>query len=90
MPYPVESDAKDRRETTVLNEELSTAGRGFEILQDMCSVGEEGWMLAEDYEYAVAFLKERKEAGAGAESVEEREEIMGHWPWDDMDEKEYM
>jgi hypothetical protein len=86
---PVEFDAKDLRETTVLNEELSKADRGFEFLQGMCGLGEEGWVLAEDYEYAVAFLKERmEEALTGAESVEEQEEIMAHWPWDDMDEKE--
>jgi len=91
VPCPVEFDAKDLRETTVLNEELSKADRGFEFLQGMCGLGEEGWVLAEDYQYSVAFLKERKEeALAGAESVEEREEIMAHWPWDDMDEKEYM
>ena len=91
VPCPVEFDAKDLRETTVLNEELSNADRGFEFLQGMCGLGEEGWVLAEDYEYAVAFLKERKEeALAGAELVEEREEIMAHWPWDDVDEKEYM
>jgi hypothetical protein len=91
VPCPVEFDAKDLHETTALNEELSKMDRGFEFLQDMCGLGEEGWVLAEDYEYAVAFLKERKEdALAGAESVEEQEEIMAHWPWDDMDEKDYM
>jgi hypothetical protein len=37
------------------------------------------------------FLKERKEQGlAGTESAEEREEILNHWPWDDMDEEMYM
>ncbi|TBU26130.1 kinase-like domain-containing protein [Dichomitus squalens] len=91
VPCPIEFDAKDLRETAVLNKQLSEAERGFNILQGMCGVGEEGWVLAEDYENAVAFLKETKEeALAGAESVEEREEIMSHWPWDDMDETEYM
>ncbi|KAI9507088.1 kinase-like domain-containing protein [Russula earlei] len=61
VPCPVGFDANDLRETTVLNEELSKADRGFEFLQGMCGLGEEGWVLAEDYEYAVAFLKERKE-----------------------------
>lgn len=91
VPCPIEFDAQDLRETTALNEELSPADRGFEILQSMCGVGEEGWVLAEDYENAVEFLKERKEeALAGAESEEERGEIMAHWPWDDMDEMKYM
>ncbi|KAG6838496.1 hypothetical protein C0991_011157, partial [Blastosporella zonata] len=53
----------------------------------MRGVGEEGWVLVEDYEGALAFFKECKEdALAGAQSAKEREEIMAHWPWDDMDE----
>ena len=40
-----------------------------------------------DYRYAVAFLKKRKEALVGAESVEE---IMNNWPWDDINEEKYM
>ena len=89
MPCPVVFDALDlrERETTAVSEELSTADRGFEILQSMCSIGEEGWVLAEDYENAVEFLKE---ASAEAESEEERGEIMTRWPWDDMDEMTYM
>ena len=91
VPCPLEFDTQDLQETTVLNEELSQASQGFEILQSMCGVGEEGWVQTEDYESAVAFLKERKEeALAGAESAKEREEIMAHWPWDDMDEEMWM
>ena len=92
MPCPLELDANDLRcEMTVLNKELSQASRGFEFLQSMCGVGEEGWVVNEDYEFAVDFLKKRKEeALVGAESVEEREEIMVHWPWDDVDEEMYM
>ena len=91
VPCPVVFDAQDLRETTALNEELSTADRGFEILQSTCNVAEEGWVLAEDYENAVEFLKEIKEEGlVEAESEEERGEIMAHWPWDDMDETKYM
>ena len=42
-------------------------------------------------ESAVACLAEMKEqALAGAESAEEREEIMTQWPWDDMDEEKYL
>jgi hypothetical protein len=88
---PIEFDAEDLRETTVLGEELSKADRGFEFLQAMRGVGEEGWVLTEDYEEAVAFLQAAKEdALAGSESAEEREEILAHWPWDDMDEQKYM
>lgn len=45
----------------------------------MHDVGEEGWVLFEDYERAVAFFKGfKEEALAGAQSAEEREEIMAH------------
>lgn len=91
VPCPVKFDAEDLRETTALNKELSDAERGFEFLQDMCRVGEEGWVRTEDYENAVEFLKKTKDDWlADSESVEEREEITDHWPWDDMDETEYM
>lgn len=56
--------------------------------QNMVGLGEEGWVLTEDYEDAVAFFEKKKEeALAGTKSAEERAEIMGHWPWDDMDEE---
>jgi len=43
------------------------------------------------YEGAVALSKQMKEAAlAEARSAEERAEIMGHWLWDDMDERKYM
>lgn len=91
VPCPVKFDAKDLRETAVLKQELSTADRSFEILQAMCGLGEEGWVSAEYYEHAVAFLDDAKEYElAEAKSVVEREEIMAHWPWDDMDEEKYM
>ncbi|KAI0772853.1 kinase-like domain-containing protein [Trametes elegans] len=91
VPCPLEFNAKDLDETAALDKELSEATRGFERLQSMCDVGEEGWVLVEDYERAVAFFKEcKEEALAGAQSPKEQEEIMGHWPWDDMDEDMYM
>ena len=91
VPCPVEFDAEDIRETRKLNEVQATADRFFEIWQNMVGLGEEGWVPTEDYEDAVAFFEKMKEeALAGAKSAEERAEIMGHWPWDDMDEEKYM
>ncbi|KAJ3740648.1 hypothetical protein DFH05DRAFT_1581996 [Lentinula detonsa] len=92
VPCPLEFDAEDLDEMAVIDKEMSEATRGFEILlQSMRGVGEEGWVPVEDYEGTVAFFKEYKEdALAGAQSAEEREEIMTHWPWDDMDEDMYM
>ena len=91
VPCPLEFDAEDLGQTATLDKELSKATRGFEILQSMGGAGEEGWVPTEDYERAVTFFRAfQAEALAGAKSAEEREEIEGHWPWDDMDEEMYM
>ena len=91
MPCPVEFDAEDVRETRKLNEVQARADGFFEMWQNMVGVGEDGWVPTEDYEDAVAFFKKKKEeALADAKSAEERAEIMGHWPWGDMDEVKYM
>jgi len=92
VPCPLEFDAEDLREMTVLNEELSQANKGFEFIQSNCGVGEEGWVATENYEFAMAFLKDmKKKALRGAGSAKEREEIiMAHWPWEDMDKDAYM
>nr|GAT46297.1 predicted protein [Mycena chlorophos] len=88
---PIEFGTKDLNEMAELDKEMSETTRGFELLQAMRGIGEEGWVPVEDYEDTVAFLKQFKEESlAGAESVEEREEIMDQWPWEDMDEEMYM
>lgn len=91
VPCPFEFNAEDLDQTAALGKELSIAARGFEIIQSMGRAGEEGWVPTEDYEGAMAFFKEcKKESLADVKSAEEREEIEGHWPWDDMDEEMYM
>lgn len=91
VPCPLEFDARDLDDMAVLDKELNEATRGFKRLQSICDVGEEGWVLVEDYERAVDFFREcKEEALAGVQSPKEQEEIMGHWPWDDMDEDMYM
>ena len=91
IPCPLKFCEEDLREMEVLAEELGKASKGFEFLQAMRGVGEDGWVAVEDYEDAVAFFGGFKErALKGAKSEEERDEIMAHWPWDDMDEEMYM
>ncbi|KAG6888158.1 hypothetical protein C0995_010274 [Termitomyces sp. Mi166 len=91
VPCPIEFDAEDVRETRKLNEVQEKADMLFATCQNMIGLGEDGWVSTEDYEDAVALLKKSKEKGlADAQSAEERAEIMGHWPWDDMDEGKYM
>lgn len=89
IPCRVEFDAEDLRKTAVLARQLNIGDLGFESVQNMVGIGEESWVPTEDYDYAVEFLQQmKKQALAGAESAEEREEIMAHW--DDMDEESYM
>ena len=90
-PCPVVFDAEDIRETTKLNELQGEADKAFEVWQNIFGLGSEGWVPTQHYEEAVALCKQTKEeALTGATSEEERAEIMGHWPWDDMDEQKYM
>ncbi|KAG6856869.1 hypothetical protein H0H87_012686 [Tephrocybe sp. NHM501043] len=73
VPCPIEFDTKDLDETVVLDEVVSTATRGFEFLQSIYGVGEQGWAPPEGYEGAVAFFEEcKEEALAGAESEKGR------------------
>lgn len=79
---PVEFDAKDSHEMMVLREAMIEADGRFRVM-----LGEDGSVLPENYDHAMAFMKDNKEEVlAEAKSVEEWENIMNHWPWDDMDE----
>ena len=90
-PCPVVFDAEDVRETTELNEVQRRADEALEAWQNMLGLGPEGWVPTQHYEEAVALSKQMKEeALVEARSAEERAEIMGHWPWDDMDEGKYI
>ncbi|KAJ2913707.1 hypothetical protein MD484_g6703, partial [Candolleomyces efflorescens] len=87
---PIAFDAEDLVETAALDKALKSETRGFEIVQSMGGVEEEGWVLNKDYEFSVSFLKDIKKGAIGsAQSAEDREYVV-HWPWDDMDEAMYM
>ncbi|KAL1664444.1 kinase-like domain-containing protein [Schizophyllum commune] len=92
VPCPIKFDEEDLRKTEVLEKELGEACQGFELFQSFAGIGEEGWVPSDDqYEFATDLIKRFKEdALAGCQSEEERNEVMNHWPWDDMDEEEYM
>jgi hypothetical protein len=88
---PLKFDDEELHKMKVLGEEISKIDAGFEILQSICGVGEDGWVSNEGYERTTTFLKKTKEEGlADADSARERDEIANHWPWDDMDEEMYM
>ncbi|KAH7931313.1 protein kinase subdomain-containing protein PKL CAK Fmp29 [Leucogyrophana mollusca] len=90
-PCPVVFDPDDVRETMELDAEQKEADESLEACRDVIGFGPEGWVPTEHYEEAMALSKKLKEDGlAAAESEEERAQVAAHWPFDDMDEEEYM
>ena len=88
---PVVFDAEDIRKTMKLNEEQRGADESLEMCRNIIGFGPEGWVPVERYEEAMTRSKQVKEAAlVEAGSEEERGEIAAHWPFDDMDEEEYM
>jgi len=89
---PVVFDAEDVRETMKLDAELRGADEAIELYQNLIGFGPEGWVPVEHYEEAMARSRQLKEGAlAAAESEgEERAQIAAHWPFNDMDEEEYM
>ena len=90
-PCPVVFDAEDVRETRELDAKQRGADEAFEACQNIIGFGPEGWVPAKHHEEAMTRSKQlKKDALAAAESEEELAEIAAHWPFEDMDEKEYM
>ncbi|KAK0492528.1 hypothetical protein EDD18DRAFT_1410353 [Armillaria luteobubalina] len=85
-PCPTVFDAEDVRETMKLDEVLREADATLEACQNIIGHGPEGWVSTQHYEEAMARGKQMK----AATSAEEQAEIVGHWPWDDMNEDDYM
>jgi hypothetical protein len=90
-PCPVVFDPDDVRGAMKLDAEQKKADETLEACRDVIGFGPEGWVPAQHYEEAMALSKKMKEdVLAAAESEEERAQIAAHWPWDDMDEEDYM
>ena len=90
-PCPVVFDPNDVRKTLNLDEEQREADEALEASQDVIGHGPEGWVPIEHYKEAMACSRKLKEDGlAGVESEEERAWITAHWPFDNMDEEEYV
>ena len=90
MPCPVVFDDEDVRKTMKLDEVQREADETLEACQNMIGFGPEGWVPAKDYEEAMVFSKKLKQGVLVAMPVDERAEIAAHWPWEDMDEENYM
>ena len=90
-PCPVVFDPDDVHETRELDKELREMDECLEVCQAVIGHGTDGWVPVEYYEEAMAHSKKLKEDGlAAAESEADRAEIEAHWPFDDIDEEEYM
>jgi hypothetical protein len=90
-PCPIVFDAEDVRETMKLDKVLTEMGEAIEMCRKYLGFGEDGWVPAGHYEEAMALCKKMKETALAQElSEKERAEVVEHWPFDDMDEEQYM
>ena len=91
VPCPVVFDAEDVRRTMDMDKSLSKADEIVKRYQNVLGFGSDGWVPTDYYEEAMASAKQLKESTlAVAESDKDRADITEHWPWDDMDEQDYM
>ncbi|ETW75440.1 hypothetical protein HETIRDRAFT_423131 [Heterobasidion irregulare TC 32-1] len=91
LPCPVVFDPDGVHGTMELDAEQTEADDVLEACWNVIGFGPEGWVPVEHYEQAMAISKKLKEdALAAAESEEEQAQVAAHWPFDDMDEEEYM
>lgn len=88
---PISFAEEEVEECLRLNKLQVEADEQMDAARDVIGVGREGWMPADQYDET----KQREcslkaDALAGAESEEERAEVLEHWLFDDFDEEEYM
>ncbi|KAF8177834.1 protein kinase subdomain-containing protein PKL/CAK/Fmp29 [Pholiota molesta] len=91
-PCPVVFDAEDVRATMKLAEVQREADEVLEKCESAIGIGTpDGWVPVQYYEETMTRSKKMKaDSLAMATSAEERAEIMGNWPWDDIDEEKFM
>ncbi|KAH9851402.1 protein kinase subdomain-containing protein PKL/CAK/Fmp29 [Lenzites betulinus] len=91
VPCPIVFDPNDVRETKKLHAVRREMDGYMEVARDKLGVGADDWVPAEHYEETKARSKQWKERGLAAEDdVEERARAAAHWPFDDMDETDYL
>lgn len=74
-----------------LQEEQDEADGQMEVCRDLIGCGPEGWVPVERYEEAMARCRALKaDSLIETSSEDERAEVLAHWPFDDMDEQDYM
>ncbi|KAI0369468.1 hypothetical protein BV20DRAFT_1053278 [Pilatotrama ljubarskyi] len=91
VPCPIALEPDDVGETKKLDAEVREVDSLVEVLRDNIGVGPDDGVPAEHYEEAMVRNRKLKEVGlAAADNEEERALLAAHWPFDDMDEEDYM
>ncbi|KAK0466503.1 protein kinase subdomain-containing protein PKL CAK Fmp29 [Armillaria novae-zelandiae] len=92
LPCPVVfDDPDDVRETMELDAAQREVDGYLEVFRDTIGIGPEDWVPTGHYEEVMARCKKLKELGLAAlEDEEERARIAANWPFDNMDEEDYM
>ncbi len=89
-PCPVAFDAEDVRETKKLDAEVTEMDESQDMSTIFLGCGDDGWVPNEHYEAANTLNKQLKDGTlTQAESEKEWTEVMDHWHFDDMAEKQY-
>ncbi|KLO16686.1 protein kinase subdomain-containing protein PKL/CAK/Fmp29 [Schizopora paradoxa] len=90
-PCPLAFDPEDVRKTEELEAEVADLDGLFKRFQGAIGFGAEGRVPTERYEESLAFCKKLKEDGLlKIEDEEVRAQIIAHWPFDNMDERDYI
>ncbi|THU92318.1 hypothetical protein K435DRAFT_800562 [Dendrothele bispora CBS 962.96] len=91
LPCPVVFDTEDVCETMKLDTALKDVDKYMEAGCNIVGCTSEVWVPNDHYERAMARSKELKEQTlVQTELAKERAEVESHWPFDDMDEGNYM
>ncbi|KLO16689.1 protein kinase subdomain-containing protein PKL/CAK/Fmp29 [Schizopora paradoxa] len=90
-PCPLAFDAEDIRQTMKLEEEVEKLDDEFDKTEGVFGIGMEGWVPNERYEETVVNCRKLKAlALLRTMNPEKQAHIVGHWPFDDMDERDYL
>ncbi|KAH6881209.1 protein kinase subdomain-containing protein PKL CAK Fmp29 [Coprinopsis sp. MPI-PUGE-AT-0042] len=90
-PCPFEVSDAELFSAIDLAEEACDVERTFKSINAKAGIiGEAGWVPIQDYENAKMVLDEEKRRVMGEDerTEEQKQQIVGRWPWDDIDEEQ--
>ncbi|KAJ7202551.1 protein kinase subdomain-containing protein PKL CAK Fmp29 [Mycena pura] len=89
-PCPVVFGPDDIRETMKLLAAQTEADGDLQACRGRIGVGPEDWVSVEHYEEVMAHIEKVKKLGLAAIDEEERAQVVANWPFDDMEEDDYL